>query len=88
MVGLTAGLLTMASALADPAAATTPQCYGFTATKIGTSSNDQLQGAAARDVIVGLGGNDTINGLGGDDEGGRKDTARERLLRRGCVSGP
>jgi N-acetylneuraminic acid mutarotase len=42
-------------------------CYGFDATLIGTTGNDDLVGTPGRDVILGLGGNDRIAAGGGDD---------------------
>ena len=44
------------------------ECFGETATIVGTSGDDpSLNGTAGQDVIVALGGNDTVNGLGGVD---------------------
>ncbi|HEX2274698.1 MAG TPA: kelch repeat-containing protein [Acidimicrobiales bacterium] len=42
-------------------------CYGFNATLVGTTGNDDLAGTSGRDVILGLGGNDRIAALAGDD---------------------
>lgn len=43
------------------------ECFGETATIIGTADNDAIYGTADKDVIVGLAGNDLIFGLDGDD---------------------
>ena len=42
-------------------------CDGLSATIVGTSGNDTLNGTNGSDVIVGNGGNDTINGGNGND---------------------
>lgn len=60
-------------AFAVPAAtgATTPAgpptCAGKTATIVGTTGPDVLEGTPKRDVIVGLAGDDLLYGRGGDD---------------------
>jgi Ca2+-binding RTX toxin-like protein len=43
------------------------QCFGETATVVGTPGPDHLRGTPGRDVIQALGGNDVVRGLGGDD---------------------
>jgi RTX calcium-binding nonapeptide repeat (4 copies) len=47
--------------------AATPNCFGATATIVGTPGDDHLVGTGKDDVIVGLGGNDTILGGAGYD---------------------
>ncbi len=42
-------------------------CRGVTATIVGTTVADLIEGTAADDVIVAGGGDDTVRGLGGDD---------------------
>jgi len=59
-VGLT--LVSSGTAQAAP-----PTCHGYTATIVGTSGNDEIEGTSGRDVIVGLAGNDDIDGNGGND---------------------
>ena len=44
-----------------------PTCNGLTATIVGTSGADDIEGTAGNDVIVGLAGDDQIRGKGGDD---------------------
>jgi hypothetical protein len=44
-----------------------PTCNGLTATRVGTSGNDIINGTSGRDVIVALGGADNVKGNGGDD---------------------
>jgi Ca2+-binding RTX toxin-like protein len=48
-------------------AATTPSCFGRTATIVGTAGDDNLVGTGTTDVIYGGGGSDTITGRNGDD---------------------
>jgi Ca2+-binding RTX toxin-like protein len=43
------------------------QCFGETATIVGTPGPDHLEGTPGRDVIQALGGNDVVQGRGGDD---------------------
>ena len=61
------GVCVAAFALALPAAAAAPSCFGQAATKVGTSGNDTINGTSRADVIVALAGNDTVNGLGAND---------------------
>ena len=42
-------------------------CNGLTATTVGTSGSDNLNGTEGPDVIAGLDGHDMIDGVGGDD---------------------
>jgi len=51
----------------DPPPAEPFSCNGLTATIVGTSGDDILQGTWQDDVIVGLGGDDTIFGQAGAD---------------------
>jgi Ca2+-binding RTX toxin-like protein len=44
-----------------------PTCFGQSATIVGTSAADDIDGTDGPDVIVGLGGADTIRGQGGGD---------------------
>ena len=50
-----------------PAKTKEQECFGLTATIVGTNGSDIISGTQGPDVIDGLGGNDTIDGLGGDD---------------------
>ncbi len=50
-----------------PEPLTVRECFGETATIIGTTGKDTIVGTSGRDVIRGLRGNDTIKSLGGDD---------------------
>jgi probable HAF family extracellular repeat protein len=43
------------------------QCFGHTATRVGTPGDDVIDGTDGDDVIMGLGGNDIINGGAGND---------------------
>ena len=42
-------------------------CEGWTATIVGTKSNDKIVGTPGKDVIVALGGRDRVRGRGGND---------------------
>jgi hypothetical protein len=53
--------------IATTAAAATPKCMGFSATKVGTSRADVIYGTNRRDVIVSKGGADKVFGRGGND---------------------
>jgi hypothetical protein len=53
--------------MATTAAAATPKCMGFTATKVGTNGADVIYGSSRRDVIVSKGGADRVFGRGGKD---------------------
>jgi Ca2+-binding RTX toxin-like protein len=44
-----------------------PSCLGGSATIVGTSAEETINGTPGADVIVALGGKDTINGQAGDD---------------------
>lgn len=44
-----------------------PECFGATASIIGTEGEDVLDGTAGADVIAGLSGDDRISGLSGID---------------------
>ncbi len=44
-----------------------PTCGGQTATKVGTTGNDEIAGTDKRDVIVAMSGDDRIFALGGRD---------------------
>jgi len=56
----------------------TARCFGFAATKVGTSRGERMVGTRRADVIVALGGADRIRGRGGNDKicGGK---GRDRL---------
>jgi Ca2+-binding RTX toxin-like protein len=65
-----AGLLAVAYsvfATRSAAAAAQPTCRGVTATIVGTSGPDKVEGTAGRDVIVTKGGGDDVEGRGGND---------------------
>jgi Ca2+-binding RTX toxin-like protein len=47
---------------------TAPACRGLTPTRLGSPSDETLNGSGGRDVIHGLGGDDIIRGIGGNDE--------------------
>jgi Ca2+-binding RTX toxin-like protein len=75
-----AGLLAVAYSVfaTRSAAAAQPSCRGVTATIVGTSGPDKLEGTAGRDVIVAKGGADDVEGRGGNDlicAGGGNDEA-------------
>lgn len=61
---LTASLLVMGP---DAGAQGAPSCRGQTATIVGDSRSNDIEGTNGRDVIVGRGGNDEIDGNGGPD---------------------
>ena len=52
---------------ADPAGSDRPRCQGETATMVGTSGQDRLDGSPGRDVIVARGAGDHIRTRGGAD---------------------
>jgi Ca2+-binding RTX toxin-like protein len=51
----------------EGATAATQTCLGKTATIVGTTGPDTINGTIRADVIIGLGGKDAIAGNGGDD---------------------
>lgn len=53
--------------LVASAADAQPLCFGQSATIVGTSGDDELEGTSGNDVIVGLDGDDEIEGKGGND---------------------
>ncbi len=55
------------SQLVPVALAAVPECFGKSATIVGTEFADDLEGTSGNDVIVGRGGVDNIYGHGGDD---------------------
>jgi Ca2+-binding RTX toxin-like protein len=69
-VGVVAACVVFAASVAvlSPLAhAAKPKCFGRTATIVGTSGDDELDGTNGRDVIVAKRGNDTIDARGGRD---------------------
>lgn len=53
--------------LSGTAEAAKPKCMGKTATIVGNSRGETINGTKGADVIVGNGGNDVIDGKGGND---------------------
>ncbi len=79
-----AGIVAAMLLPALPAQAAATYCYGYRATKVGTTGPDVINGTGSRDVIQAKAGNDQIAGNGGND----RICGSGKLLRgRGCGQG-